>query len=74
MDACIAVEHEVDKVLSKFGEVRENCSNVLQQLIDNLEMIKNNLQTNNSNDGKFWSHTIIAFLFKSQISLVLKIV
>lgn len=51
MDACIAVEREVDKVISKFGDFRENYSAVLQQLIDNLETINNDLQ-GNPNDGK----------------------
>jgi hypothetical protein len=53
MDACLAVDHEVDKVLSKFGDIRRSYSDGLQDLIENLENIKNNLQTNNTNDGKF---------------------
>lgn len=52
MDACIAVEREVDKVLSKFENVRHNYSEVLQELIDSLETIKSDLQTNDTNDGK----------------------
>lgn len=51
MDACIAVDREVDKVLSKFGDIRQTYSVVLQQLIDNLETVKNDLQSN-TNDGK----------------------
>lgn len=52
MDACIAVESEVDKVLSKFGDMRQNYSDVLQQLIDDLETIKNDVTANSINDGK----------------------
>lgn len=52
MDACIAVEREVDKVLSKFENVRHNYSEGLQELIDSLESIKSDLQTNDTNDGK----------------------
>lgn len=50
MDACLAVEREVDKVLSKFGNIRQSFNDVLQELIDNLESIKNGLPTNS--DGK----------------------
>lgn len=59
MDACKAVEGEVDKVLSRVGEIRGNIGDELQQLIDNIEMIRKNLQTINSNDGKFSNHTIV---------------
>lgn len=52
MDACMAVEREVDKVLTKFGDIRQNCNNVLQQLIDNLESIKNDLDANYGNEGR----------------------
>jgi len=51
MDACLAVEREIDQVLSNFGNLRENYSNVLQDLIDNLESIKDNLPVD-TNDGK----------------------
>lgn len=42
----MAVDRELDKVLSKFGSLRQNFNNSLQKLIDNLESINNNLQTN----------------------------
>lgn len=64
MDACIAVEREVDKVLSKFGDIRQSCSVVLQQLIDDLETVKNDLQSN-TNDGKV---LIIIYLFSKQFN------
>lgn len=51
MDACIAVDREIDKVLSKFGDIRESYSSTLQQLIDDLETVKNDLQKN-TNNGK----------------------
>lgn len=49
MDACIAVDREIDKVLSKFGDIRESYSSTLQQLIDELETVKNDLQKNTDN-------------------------
>lgn len=51
MDACIAVDREIDKVLSKFGDIRESYSSTLQQLIDDLESAKNDLEKS-TNDGK----------------------
>ncbi|XP_050439222.1 E3 ubiquitin-protein transferase RMND5B-like isoform X1 [Adelges cooleyi] len=51
MDACLAVDREVDKVLSKFGQIRENVDNVLQQLIDSLENIKCDLLSKKSEDA-----------------------
>lgn len=52
MEGCIAVECEVDKVLAKFNDIRQKNSDVLQQLIDSLETIRDNLPANNTNDGK----------------------
>lgn len=52
MDACLAVDCEVDKVLLKFRDIRQNYNKVLQQLIDDLETMKNDLQKNNINYGK----------------------
>lgn len=53
MDAVLAVEREVDKVLSKFGDIRRGFSDGIQDLIDNLENMKNDLLENNTNGGKF---------------------
>lgn len=52
MDACLAVDCEVDKVLLKFRDIKESYNKVLQQLIDDLETMKNDLQKNNTNYGK----------------------
>ncbi|XP_060844989.1 E3 ubiquitin-protein ligase RMND5A-like [Rhopalosiphum padi] len=46
MDACLAVDREVDKVLSKFEDMSRSYNNVLQQLIDSLEIIQNDWKTN----------------------------
>lgn len=51
MDACLAVDREVDKVLDKFGDIRQSINDDLQDLIDSLETVKNNLDSNNG--GKF---------------------
>lgn len=52
MDACLAVDREVDKVLSKFEDMSKSYNVVLQQLIDSLEIIKNDWQNNAIKDGK----------------------
>jgi len=56
MDGCLAVEREVDKVLTKFNVIRQNNSDVLQQLIDSLETIRDNLPINNIDDGKIFNY------------------
>lgn len=43
MDACCAVEREVDKVLSKFGSINEHADRVLQELITYIENLKKEL-------------------------------
>lgn len=53
MDACVAVEREVDNVLSKFGDIQKNFNELLQPLIENFEMLKNDWDTRNIDDGKF---------------------
>ncbi|XP_050530561.1 E3 ubiquitin-protein transferase RMND5B-like isoform X1 [Daktulosphaira vitifoliae] len=50
MDACLAVDREVDKVLSKFGQIRQHVDKVLQQLIENLESVRNDLLSCNTDD------------------------
>lgn len=62
MDACIAVDREIDKVLSKFGDIRESYSSTLQQLIDDLETVQNDLQKN-TNNGKILIEICITFVF-----------
>lgn len=52
MDACLAVDREVDKVLSRFEDMSKSYNVVLQQLIDSLEIIQNDWQNNAIKDGK----------------------
>jgi len=60
MDACLAVDREVDKVLSRFEDMSKSYNVVLQQLIDSLEIIQNDWQNNAIKDGKIL--TISSFL------------
>lgn len=59
MDACLAVEREVDNVLSKFGDIKQNFNQVLQQLIDDIETVKNDLHTKNTNDGIYIGSLVV---------------
>lgn len=59
MDACLAVDREVDKVISRFKDMSKSYNVVLQQLIDSLEVIQNDWRTNAIKDGKIL--TIISF-------------
>lgn len=52
MDAILAVDHEVDKVLSRFKDMSKSYNDVLQELIDNLEIIQNDWKTNTIKEGK----------------------
>lgn len=45
MDACCAVEREVDRVLSKFGSINEHASRILTELISYIESLKLELET-----------------------------
>lgn len=40
MEACNAVEREVDKVLLKFGAINEHAETVLRDLINHIESLK----------------------------------
>lgn len=40
MEACNAVEREVDKVLSKFGSINEHADRVLRDVANNIERLK----------------------------------
>jgi hypothetical protein len=40
MEACNAVEREVDKVLSKFGSINEHADRVLRDVANNIEELK----------------------------------
>ncbi|XP_033215287.1 E3 ubiquitin-protein ligase RMND5A isoform X2 [Belonocnema kinseyi] len=44
MEACNAVEREVDKVLSKFGAINEHAVSVLRDLIAEIETLKRELE------------------------------
>lgn len=43
MEACNAVEREVDKVLSKFGAINEHAQTVLRDLINHIESLKDDI-------------------------------
>ncbi|PSN47622.1 Protein RMD5 A [Blattella germanica] len=45
MEACNAVEREVDKVLSKFGGINEHADRVLQDITGNIESLKHELES-----------------------------
>lgn len=62
MDACMAVDREIDKVLEKFGDIRQSYSDVLQQLIDNLESVKNDFLATNSNNGMIITNSVLLIL------------
>lgn len=44
MDACLAVEKEIDRVLTKFGSINEHAERVLNDLISYIENLKVELQ------------------------------
>ena len=44
MEACLAVEKDVDKVLSKFGAINEHSKRVLTELVTQIENLKAELQ------------------------------
>jgi len=48
----MAVDHEVDKVISKFGEIHKHFDDQLQNLIENLEAVKNDLDSDKLNDER----------------------
>lgn len=44
MEACVAVEKEIDKILSKFASIRENGSKNIEETIEFLSSIKPELE------------------------------
>lgn len=44
MEPCIAVEREVDKVLQKFGAIKDHADSTLSDLIKHIESLKNELE------------------------------
>jgi hypothetical protein len=48
MDACLAVEKEIDRVLSKFGDINENTGRILNDLITHIDRLKTDLESGKS--------------------------
>lgn len=44
MEACLAVEKDVEKVLSKFTSINDHTQRVLLELIDQINSLKQELQ------------------------------
>ena len=44
MEACIAVEKEIDKVINNFASIREHGSRTVEELIDHLTNLKRELE------------------------------
>lgn len=49
MEACVAVEKEIDKILSKFASIRENGSKNIEETIEFLSSIKPELEQGSVN-------------------------
>lgn len=56
MEACLAVEKEVDRVLSKFGGINEHARRVLSDLINQIQSLKEEYQ----NGKSVWSKMIFS--------------
>lgn len=44
MEACIAVEREIDKVLSKFGGISDHAERVMRDVCSHIENLKKELE------------------------------
>lgn len=44
MEACLAVEKEIDRVLTKFGDINGNTGRILSDLITHIERLKTELE------------------------------
>lgn len=44
MEACIAVEREIDKVLSKFGGISDHAERVMRDICSHIENLKKELE------------------------------
>lgn len=51
MEACLAVEKEVDKVISKFDVINDHAKRVLSDLMKQVESLKEELQ-----NGKYHNY------------------
>lgn len=47
MEACLAVEKEVDKLLSKFGGISEHAKRILPDLLTQIQKLKEEYQNGN---------------------------
>lgn len=52
MEACTAVEKEIDKILCKFASIRENGSKNIDETIEFLSSIKPELEQGKNNQSK----------------------
>lgn len=50
MEACNAVEREVDRVLSKFNDIHEHAGRTLSDLVAYISDLKRELE-----NGEFWT-------------------
>ena len=66
MEACNAVEREVDKVLSKFGAINEHAEVVLRDLINHIQSLKKDLE-----EGKCEIMSFISMFFLPPRFLIL---
>ena len=75
MDACLAVEREIDKVLGKFRDIDRQSSGTLTELLQHIEVIRQELQESEY-DVPFLDMTVCLvsqfglFLFGSLLSVL----
>lgn len=74
MEACNAVEREVDKVLSKFGGINDHAHRVLRDMASTVDGLRKEFEEGKNKGiilvktpGVFWNHTnILNMLFQDQ--------
>lgn len=62
MESCNAVEREVDRVLSKFGGLRDHSKKNLEELISSIQSIQREL-----NDGNYF-YCLDLFVYKRKVN------
>lgn len=62
MESCNAVEREVDRVLSKFGGLRDHSKKNLEELISSIQSIQREL-----NDGNHF-YCLDLFVYKRKVN------
>lgn len=62
MESCNAVEREVDRVLSKFGGLRDHSKKNLEELISSIQNIQREL-----NDGNYF-YCLDLFVYKRKVN------